>query len=211
MLPDALVHPANELDEGEARRIATSYAHTFGRFVAFSWEAAHGAPVRYAALAACGRAVYAGSAFKPLSIDLSDSARRTFGPHWIVVMCQPGDGPSVVITFSSLALELSNSRDSVRQAGYTKTDFRSHGIPMGIAGRTLFSPEGAAQYAHDLCGRRIASVPELVMAPMPSAPAAVRWRVGFELPVQVKGKTRSAPRLIQDTYVGFDGVFARSG
>ena len=211
VLPDSLIHPRSELREEGAKRLATMYAHTFGRFLVSSWQGAHRGEINYASLQPCGRAIYARNAYSRLPDDVSVIAQRTFGPHWIVAMCDRGDQPAVVITFSSLATELEDSSDSVRIAGYSQTDFRSHGIPIGSTGRLLFSPEGAAEEAHRLSGRRVTSVPDLVLTPMPDAPALVRWKVALEEPIQVKATTNTEPHPVRDLYVGFDGTFGSSG
>jgi hypothetical protein len=75
----------------------------------------------------------------------------------------------------------------------------------------LFSREGAARRAAVLAGKRIVTVPDLMMSPMPTSPALLHWRVTFEGPVQVRSAAVDSVRPERTLYVGFDRIFATSG
>lgn len=75
----------------------------------------------------------------------------------------------------------------------------------------MYSPEQATAYVFRQTGRRVWSVPELVMSPMPSSPVLVRWRVDLEGPVSVVGGQSAATRQRATLFVGFAEQFSESG
>lgn len=208
-LPDALIHPNGELSADEAVAIAREYVRNFGPSYVQLWASAHGAAIDLNALAPCTTALYARSAYKSVGANISEITRRQFGPHWIVALCQR-EVPAVILTFSSLATDLRNSTPKEKQQAYAQTDFLSHGYPLS-ADASMFTPEGVVSRAFERTGKRITTIPELILPPMPDSPALVRWRVTFDGPVSIKSASNSSPRNRSALFAGFLRVFIASG
>jgi hypothetical protein len=73
----------------------------------------------------------------------------------------------------------------------------AHGIAATDPAAGILSPEAAAAIAFSATGRRVASVPELVMPAFPQLPTLAKWRIELESPVSVlspsgEALTRSA-------------------
>jgi hypothetical protein len=164
-----------------------------------------------ASLARCGHAVYAANPYSEISgAAISEVTVRTFGPHWIVPLCAAGR-LRVVVSLSSQAVELeAEARSPTAVLSWGRADVRSSEVPAGVPA-ALYSPEGAALQAYEATGRRIAGIPELIMNPMPGAPALVRWRIAFETPVQVRGARSGVARSRKLLLVGFGDTFRTSG
>ena len=211
VLPVSFVNPPGELNETQAKAIASRYVRDVASSLASSWSSDHGAPVRAGDLTVCAQALYAATPYTTLSgARVSEITVRTFGPHWVVPMCA-GRHPQVVVSFSSQATELTTELSSENKPlPWERADIRSFGVPLGAAA-SLFTPEGAAQRAYVAAGKRVSSVPELVMNPMPSSPVLVRWRMNLEAPVTVKGARSSVARERTTILVGFGETFKSSG
>jgi hypothetical protein len=188
----------------------------FVRGVAWSrlgdWSYKHGATIDPDALSPCDRAVYAASPYASLrGPNVSEITVRTFGPHWVIPLCGRAREVQVVVSFSALAMELAASLDSAhRPPPWERSEIRSSGFPVG-AGGAMYSPEGAALFAFNATGKRVNSIPELVMSPMPSAPMLVRWRLNLESPVTVTGAHSALSRQRSSLLVGFGNWFKSSG
>jgi hypothetical protein len=210
ILPTQVVTPLGQLTESQASALATQYVHTFAKVKNATWSANHGATVDGGKLAPCDRAVYAVGPYSDISgSELSEVTLRTFGPHWIVPMCASGQ-LSVVVSLSSQAVELVAPSGPNALLQWSRADIRAYGVPVGVSAG-LYSPEGAALEVFRTTGRRVASVPELIMNPMPSSPVGVRWRVGLETPVNVRGARSGATRSRGRVLVGFGDTFKSSG
>jgi len=211
VLPISAVNPPGEINEEQAKAIANRYVREVASSLAGSWEDDHGAAVRANELASCARALYAGNPYATLrGTRVSEITVRTFGPHWVVPMCAGGQ-LQVVVSFSSQATELTSDLTSAKiPLPWERADIRSFGVPLGVAG-SLFTPEGAAQRAFVAAGKRVASVPMLIMNPMPSSPVLVRWRMDLEAPVIVTGTHSSVSRARNAVLVGFGETFKSAG
>jgi hypothetical protein len=206
-----VITPPGEVNEGEARVLASRYVREVGGSLARSWTHDHGASVEPSALAPCDRALYAATPYAAITgSDVSELTVRTFGAHWIVPMCADGE-PQVVVSLSSQAREsASNPSSPTNQPSWARADIRSFGIPAGVSASD-FTPEGAAQRAFEATGRRVATVPELVMNPMPGAAVLVRWRVGIDAPIALKGTHSAVVRERSSVLVGFGSTFKEAG
>jgi hypothetical protein len=210
ILPASVVNPSGELTEGQAKAIAIRYVRDLAPSLGSSWSADHGADVQAKSLAPCDRALYAANPYSTLAgAKLSEITVRTFGPHWVVPMCG-GARPQMVVSFSSLATELPTSVSANQLVPWERADIRSFGIPSGVPG-SLFSPEGAAQRAFAVAGKRVRAIPSLIMNPMPASPVLVRWQVELEAPITVKGARSAVARDRSTLLVGYGETFKEAG
>lgn len=210
ILPREVVEPPGELNEQQARAIASRFVRDLSSSLAGSWMTDHGSNIRVSALAPCDRAVYAASPYASVTgANLSEVTVRTFGAHWVVPMCT-GTQAQVIVSFSSQAIELGTDVATKKALPWYRADIRSFGVPGTITG-ALFTPEGAAQRAYGVAGRRINSVPLLIMNPMPTSPQLVRWQVDLESPITVKGARSGTSRARSTVLVGFGETFKDTG
>ena len=212
ILSTSVVSPPGALDESQAKAIATRYVRDVASSKIGEWTAAHGAAIQPATLTPCDRALYSASPYEPLNATpVSEITVRTFGPHWVVPMCAPGGRLQVVAAFSALATELATNVGSPNQPlPWERSDVMSFGVPLGTFG-SMYSPEGAALYAFTAAGKRVSSVPELIMAAMPGSPVLVRWSLDLETPIAVTGARSAASRERGSLLVGFGDTFKSSG
>jgi hypothetical protein len=199
------------LTETQARSIATRYVKDVSSSRLGEWTAAHGAAINPNALAACDRALYAASPYASVNgANLSEITVRTFDAHWVVPMCGRSGQLQIVVSFSALATELAANLGTSNAMQWERSDVMSFGVPVGAVA-SMYSPEGAALYAFTAGGKRVSSVPELVMAPMPEASVLVRWRVDLEAPISVIGANSGVTRQRATVFVGFGDTFKSSG
>ena len=211
VLASSVVNPPGQLTEAEAKSIATRYVRDVAWTKLGDWTAAHGAAIQPEALTPCDRALYAASPYASLNgVNLSETAVRTFGAHWVVPMCGQAGQLQIVVSFSALATELTANLGSSRPLPWERSYGMSFGIPVGAAG-SMYSPEGAAVYAFTASGKRVNSVPELIMSPMPSSPVLVRWRIDLEAPITVTGTRSAVSRQRATLLIGFGDTFRSSG
>lgn len=211
VLPDSAVNPPGQLSEAQAKSIATRYVNDVASSRLGEWTTAHGAAIQPKGLAPCDRALYAATPYSSLDgTNLSEITLRTFGAHWVIPMCGQAQQLQIVVSFSAHATELVTAPGSPDPLPWERSDAMSFGVPIGTAG-SMYSPEGAALYAYTAGGRRVSSVPELVMTPMPKAPVLVRWRLDLEAPITVIGANSGLTRELVTVFVGFGDSYASSG
>lgn len=208
-LPDAVINPVGMIGEQQARRIALDYSRAVAPYFSARWSREHGAEVNVVQLKACDRAIYAASAYVSIAGNTSEITQRTFGPHWIVPMCSGGQ-TQIVVSFSAQSIELLEPPGVGKPIPYHRTDFLSFGVPTQAAS-SLYSPEAVAAEAFRGTGKRVATVPVLVMSPHPAPPVLVRWRIDLESAVRVRGKDSGVPRERSSLFVGFGNGFGSSG
>lgn len=211
VLASSVVNPPGQLTEAQAKSIATRYVKDVAASKLSEWTAAHGAPIQPTALNPCDRALYAGSPYASLNgANLSETTIRTFDAHWVIPMCGQARQLQIVVSFSALATELTANLGSPKSLPWERSDVMSFGIPVSAAG-SMYSPEGAARYAFTAGGKRVNSIPELIMTPMPKAPVLVRWRLELEAPITVTGGHSAVTRQRSTILVGFGDTYKSSG
>ena len=211
ILPEAAVNPVGQLGRRDAESIASQYVHQFAKFKVEQWSREYGSNVDTTALHLCDRALHAANAYEPLTTaGLSEVTIRTFGPQWIVPMCGRGEVTQVVVSFSALATELALEPAKGAALPWERAISMSFGVPSGTPS-SIFSPEGAAATVFKESGKRVSTIPELTATPMPQVPSLVRWRVGIEAPVTVKGTDSGRQRERSSLLAGFGDTFRTSG
>ena len=211
VLASAVVNPPGQLTEEQAKSISSRFVREVAWSKLGDWTAEHGAPIEPKVLTPCDRALYAADAYVSLNgSQVSEVTVRTFGPHWVVPMCGRSGQLQLVIALSALATEMAVNPGSTRPLPWERAMISSHGFPIGAQG-SVYSPEGAALYAFQQTGKRVASVPELIMSPMPMSPVLVRWRLDLEAPITVRGASSAVVRQRATLLVGFGEIFKSAG
>jgi hypothetical protein len=211
VLPSSVTDPPGQLTEAQAKSIAARYVKDVMSSRLGEWIAAHGAAIQPNALAPCDRALYAASPYASRNgANLSEITVRTFDAHWVIPMCGQAGQLEIVVSFSALATELAENLGSRNSMPWERSDVMSFGVPVGAAA-SMYSPEGAALYAFTAGGKRVSSVPKLIMAPMPEASVLVRWRLDLEAPINVTGSHSAVSRPRATVFVGFGDTFRSSG
>ena len=199
-----------EISAARARELAEVWAHQFGPRLKGYLETQHGAPIRYDALAACGRALYARSAFRPSPDPIPAPYLRPYGSWWLVTLCDASGFAAVSVAVSALATELSVIDGTIRFPAFAGNEFFPVGIPTGSVGEFPVSPETAVALAAQQTGRRSSSVPELVMpVNTDGPPQAARWRLTLESAAHVRSVSLGDVST-RELFVGVRNVTSRS-
>ena len=178
----------DEINAGEAARFANAYAHQFAPLHFTYLQNTRGAAVDLKQLHACGRPLYAASAFDPLPSDIDVAYRRPYGAWWMVTLCA-GDEPQVSLAVSAMATDMRIVDGNIRFPAFHGNEFFAIGIPAGHYGEFPMSPEVAAVRAAQLTGRRVQSVPELIIpGPTAGLPQEAKWQLVIEAPTQLHGE-----------------------
>lgn len=162
-----------------------------------------GAPIRADRLTRCGRPQFAESSFEAPADTASLPLRVTWGPRWIMAFCD-GDTVQIVVAVGALATSLATYNFDQATSGATSqllsAAFASLGIPPGV--RYPLDAEEAAVRAAQLTGRRVDSVPRLIIARPIWNPVWALWNVSLEQPVRVRGTTSGAEHMRQALWYG---------
>ena len=149
--------------------------------------------------------LYAQSPFDAPPEEMPAPFQRPYGPWWLVTLCA-GGVPTVSLAVSAWATDLSIVEGKLRFPFFSGNEFFPVGIPVGHVGEFPSAPETAASTVASRSGRRITSVPELIMPYRESGiPQSARWRMSLESPSNAVASGSSDPLM----NVRFAGV-ARS-
>jgi len=99
-----------EISEPQAIAYATAWTRSFAPMIRDYLEQAHGQHLDFTKLGACGRPLYARSAFAPPGDEMPGPYRRPFGPWWLITLCDQGLGPSLSVAVSAWATDLGLDR-----------------------------------------------------------------------------------------------------
>jgi hypothetical protein len=208
----ASVLPPGQLSEAAASAIAKRYVSDMAGTQSARWSRESGATVDPTTIRLCDRALYAATPYATVIGAESELALRRFDAHWVVPVCAQRGAVQMVISFSALAIELADSVNSPTSLmPWGRADILSFGVPQNPDAVAMFSPEGAVHYAFARTGKRISSVPALVMAPNPKVPSLLRWRIDVESPVTLVGASSSSSRQRTQMFVGFGDLYSMPG
>jgi hypothetical protein len=166
-----------QISETRADTLAEAWSRVFASMARTFLERQHGEPINVAALHACGRTYFARSPFQPLPASIPDATQRTFGPYWLVTLCD-GSGPAISLAVSAYATDLTLVGGELRFPQLSGEEFKWVGIPAGSAGLPL-PPEEAVATTFVQTGRRIAATPELIISGR-SIPQLARWHLRLD-------------------------------
>ena len=183
---------------GRADSLAQGWVRAFASMDRSLLERQRSAPIHVPALRVCGRTLFARSAFDPLPSTLPAYIQRSFGPYWMVTLCD-GQAPAVSLAVSAYATELTLANGEVRfPIPSIGEDFKWMGIPVGSPGLPL-PPEEAVATMFAQISRRVAAAPVLVI-PGNSIPQLARWHLRLDSTASFR--TKNGIVREQDVYVG---------
>lgn len=211
-LPASVTTPANEISQADAAQIAVGYVQRFGRYHVGRWEMEIGRPIDLDGLSVCDRAFYSRSAYH-MPVDAPGEIRRQLGNRWVLSLCDRQGTPTVALSFSPEATELTTDVRASATA-VPGAYFRTAGIPARVRGSVPLSPELAAAEASKFALLRVSNIPELVRPAHPESDLLSRWRTPLEaeLPLLSINAGASTPaRLLNEVFVGFGASFGAIG
>jgi hypothetical protein len=180
----------DELAAGDATRLANAYAQQFVPFQYDFLKKAREGPIDIKQLAACGRPLYAASAFESLPSTIDVVHRRPFGAWWLITLCA-GNTPQVSVAVSALATDLRIENGRIKFPASAGNEFVAVAIPVGHQGEFPSAPEGAAVRAAEFTGRRVTTVPTLIMSAYTEGlPQESRWEINLESSVRIRAASR---------------------
>lgn len=212
-LPASVTEPTNEIPRSRAEVIAVSYARRWGRFHVGRWEDEIRRSINLNELVVCDRAFYARSAYD-LPDEMPQFMRRQLGNRWLVALCDASQAPTVAISFSPEATELSDDLLGAGGRAVPGAVFSSAGIPLRVRGPVPVQPEFAVVEASKFSRLRVAQIPELIRPPYPHSDFLARWRMAYTetLPLFVRGSgSSSSPTLTNEVFFGFGDSFGPTG
>jgi hypothetical protein len=199
-----------EITEASARAQAVAWARLVSRIPTTGgsdWfapggsglERDYGGKIPFARLRDCGRAIYAGGAYRPVADSLPRYLLNGFGSYWVVDLCSPaGDVPVVLAVAATSALVVSDGELQPAPPN-SGNEFRSAAVPRGTALARVYplAPEAVVGFAYRETGRRVSEVPVFVQRvagalPEPIYPQNGHWLVTLEAPVQGVGAVSGA-------------------
>ena len=186
-----------KITASRADSLAQGWVRQFAAMSRRSLERQRGAPINIPALRVCGRTYFARSAFYPLPPSIPDYAQRSFGPYWLVTVCD-GTQPAISFAVSAYATDLQLSNGKLLFPVVSGEEFKWMGIPVGFAGLPL-PPEEAVAAMFAQVKRRVAAAPELVI-PGHSIPQLARWHLRLDSTAALRTKEGIVRQ--QDVYVG---------
>jgi hypothetical protein len=184
---------ARELGETLARSIAGSVAEVI--------DHDRGGRIQYTALRTCGRAFYAESPLPDLPAEVPDYVRRTYGPWWLISMCDAMLTPVVSVAVSAYATNLSVADGRIKYPPIHGTEFQVAGIPTRLGALPL-PPEEAIREVGERSGTTLAEMPRLI-APLPQEgmPQMSRWRLVGSQSFRVTRKSNGLGLATGDLFV----------
>lgn len=189
------------IDQEQAEALADAYAKVYPRLERSHFESAHGGPIDFEAARRCGRTFFARASSAP-PVDSPRSLQRLVAGHYLMGYCG-GDGPQFVVAVSGAAVDVRISNGSiVWPAVEGGGEFAAYPVPRRV-GAIPIAPERAAEIAARFFGRRIATVPELVMPSRPEGILFARWRMTLESPVRIIGDSTREVAELSTVLIGF--------
>lgn len=180
----------DEINQSEAKALASAYAQQLLPYLQTYLEATRGAPIERKQLRACGRAFYAESPFETVPTSVPRGIRQGHGPYWLVTLCA-GVEPQVSVAVSALAqgVRIREGRLIFPKDG--GGEFFAFGVPRGHGGEFPISPEMAALIAGEETGAKLTGPPRLVL-PIHSEgiPQNAKWEIHLDRPSKFVGVQR---------------------
>ena len=105
----------------------------------------------------------------------------TFGPWWLVTLCDRAGAPTLSVGVSAWATDITVQGGRLLFPRISGSEIFGVGIPTGHVGEYPSSPEEAIELTAKRSGRRVTEVPELIM-PLPEdgIPQFARWHLTLE-------------------------------
>lgn len=188
-----------------ARALAHANVQTFGAELKSEWEKLHGGPIDLSVLNADPRVLYVATPYALIPDDFHPSARRVFGPYYLVRI-KTRNTTVLYVCVSAYATEVQiDPQGTVRRPSLGRgSEFFMHAIPKDTSTLRLFTAEEAVVMLGSLTDVRVSEVPELVRREFPLSPAAALWKLTLERPVSVRTVTGSRTLETSELYVSPD-------
>lgn len=185
------------ISKSQAAILARAYVGQYGWLEA-TWSQIHGAPVVAKSLAPCGSVQFVSSPYEPITVAVSQTTRKLYGPRLWVTMCSPTSVPQLLVAVSALATDVQlSSNGGLIAAPDHQVTFVATPLPAGWT--VPLSAEEAAIATARISGRRVASVPIARAVEGVEGAVVAAWSSLSEKEVQVMsavgGATRSEREL----------------
>ncbi len=173
------------ISEIRARQLAAAYLQSFGIFHVRWWERGRGGKLDLAELTVGPRVYFASTPYGPVPAGLFPSAKKLFGPFYIVPLYQRGS-LAVLLGISAYNVDMEIGTDGeLILPRFDGNGFIASGVPAGNSGWSAISPEEAATIVARMANRKVARVPELVLPGARIMPVYPLWKVTLENDVDV--------------------------
>jgi hypothetical protein len=166
-----------EVSEVEATLMADEYLRRFVRPYPSRFERRRGAPIDGRNLKRCGRPLYAESPYEEPAPDMNEAVVNFAASRWIFPYCDMS-GPAVSIAVAASATRLRVVDGRWPTVSFIGGEFDALGIPMGTI--EPMSPETAARMLGTATGKRVATIPRLVLAGVGHWAQAAHWMMQLE-------------------------------
>ena len=191
------------LSQTEAEGAIAEYMRTIGPSLSSLLSQSRGEAIRVETLTPCGPAIYGESALSPPPDSLIFNFRVVLGPSWLQAYCEAGV-EKVLLSLGAYATPLAglnfDSSASFTLDALLQAAVHAFGLPVGV--RAPIHPEEAASRVAELTGRRVVSVPRLVLPRPPLVQTQALWIVELEQPSAVLGKRTGVTRSRQTLQYG---------
>lgn len=192
------------ISEIRARQLAAAYLQSFGIFHAQTWARQRGARIDLAELTVGPRVYFATTPYGPVPAGLHPSAKKLFGPFYIVPLYERGS-LALVLAVSAYNVDMEISADGeLTLPRFDGNGFIGSGIPAQNSGQAAISAEEAATQVARVAKRKVALVPELVLPGVGVMPVFALWKVTLESDV---GVTRKSGEVREQAHEIFFGRF----
>lgn len=190
------------ISEARARQLAAAYVRTFGIFHLQTWERLRGAKINLAEVNVGTRAYFAKTPYGPVPTGLHVSAKKLFGPYYIVPLQENG-ALAILLAVSAFNVDTEiGSNGQLILPRFDGNGFMGSGIPVGHAANTAITPEDAATQIARASKRKVMRVPELVRPGIGVMPVFALWKVTLESEVDVSRKDQQDHERSREIFFG---------
>lgn len=198
-----------ELNRVQANRLAVAWVNQFALLHRSFLTRTRGGSIDFSKLAPCGRSLYAESPFLPPGEDWPVTARRLYGPWWLITLCADGR-PEVSLAISAWATDLTIVDGRIVFPQSSGNEFVAIGIPVASQGEFPMSPESAVTLVARATGRKVGIVPRLfAVIPRDGLPQSARWQTVITPPAHYTG-SKTGARTATDVFVGSRDIYPRT-
>lgn len=190
------------ISEARARQLAAAYLRTFGVFHLQTYERQRGGKINLSEVNVGERAYFARTPYGPVPKGLHPSARKFFGPYYLVPL-QTHGALTILLAVSAFNVDTQIGADG--QLILPRLDgngFIGAGIPAGHEANFAMSPEDAATEVARATKRKIKLVPELVLPGVAVMPVFALWKVSLESEVGMSRKDEQSHEKSREIFFG---------
>lgn len=194
-----------QLGYGGARRFAEAYVRSFGSTSKSLWSKDASVAIEPKDLRICSGPLFAKSAYTFGADDIPEALRNAVGGQFIVQYCDATGSARLLVSIAASATSLrivQGGRLEFPREG-AENSILAQGIQREFSGAPAIPPMREAMLlAAATTGRKIAAIPELVLAPIPSGALFARWRITLDEPVSVSTLRGGSVTGVTTVFVG---------